>query len=61
MTEEEIRAEIDRLVGELWRERERTKKSFVAGTTPVHYSGRVFDDARISLRVVGGDDAPDRR
>jgi CDP-6-deoxy-D-xylo-4-hexulose-3-dehydrase len=51
MREDEIRAEIDRLVGELWRERERTKTAFTPGKSAVHYAGRVFDDAEIRALV----------
>jgi CDP-6-deoxy-D-xylo-4-hexulose-3-dehydrase len=51
MTEAEIRAEIDRLVGELWRERQRKKTAFSPGETAVHYAGRVFDDAEIRALV----------
>jgi CDP-6-deoxy-D-xylo-4-hexulose-3-dehydrase len=51
MTEDEIRAEIDRLVGDLWRERERKKAAFVPGKSLVHYAGRVFDDAEIRALV----------
>lgn len=51
MTEAEIRAEIERLVTLLWRERERTKATFVPGKTLVHYAGRVFDDAEIRALV----------
>jgi CDP-6-deoxy-D-xylo-4-hexulose-3-dehydrase len=51
VTEEEIRAEIDRLVGELWRERERTRPAFVPGKSLVHYAGRVFNDAEIRALV----------
>lgn len=51
MTEAEIRAEIERLVTQLWRERERTKTPFVAGKSLVHYAGRVFDDAEIRALV----------
>jgi CDP-6-deoxy-D-xylo-4-hexulose-3-dehydrase len=51
MREDEIRAEIDRLVGELWRERERTKRPFAPGKSAVHYAGRVFDDAEIRALV----------
>lgn len=51
MTEAEIRAEIERLVTELWRERERTKTPFEPGKSSVHYAGRVFDDAEIRALV----------
>lgn len=51
MTEAQIRAEIERLVTQLWRERERTKTPFVPGTSAVHYAGRVFDDAEIRALV----------
>jgi CDP-6-deoxy-D-xylo-4-hexulose-3-dehydrase len=51
MREDEIRAEIDRLVGELWLERERTKTAFTPGKSTVHYAGRVFDDAEIRALV----------
>jgi len=50
MNEQEIRAEIDRLVGELWRERQKNVR-FVAGESAVHYAGRVFDDAEIRALV----------
>lgn len=50
MTEADIRAEIDRLVGELWLERQKTE-GFVAGESLVHYAGRVFDDAEIKALV----------
>ena len=50
MTEQEIRAEIDRLVGELWRERQKVA-AFVPGERPVHYAGRVFDADEIRALV----------
>ncbi len=50
MSEERIRAEIDRLVGELWRERSVAGR-FEPGKTNVNYAGRVFDDAEIRALV----------
>ena len=46
MSEESIRAEIDRLVTELWRERS-SRARFEPGKSTVNYAGRVFDDAEI--------------
>ena len=51
MNEKEIRAEIDRLVGELWRERTAGKAEFVPGRSAVHYAGRVYDDQEIRALV----------
>ena len=51
MTEAGIRADINRLVGELWRERQEKAQPFVPGQTAVHYAGRVFDDAEIKALV----------
>ena len=53
MSEERIRAEIDRLVGELWRER-AARRPFEPGTTTVNYAGRVFDDAELRALVRSG-------
>ncbi len=50
MSEESIRAQIDRLVAELWHERS-AQSSFEAGKTPVNYAGRVFDDAELRALV----------
>jgi CDP-6-deoxy-D-xylo-4-hexulose-3-dehydrase len=50
MTEESIRAEIDRLVAELWRERSK-RGSFKPGESTVNYAGRVFDDAEVRALV----------
>jgi len=50
MNEPEIRAEIDRLVGELWQERQK-QPGFVPGESPVHYAGRVYDDKEIRALV----------
>ena len=53
MSEAEIRAQIDRLVGELWAERRTASAAagFVPGESPVHYAGRVYDDAEIKALV----------
>jgi len=50
MSEESIRAEIDRLVTELWRERS-SRARFEPGKSTVNYAGRVFDDAEIRALV----------
>ena len=50
MTEESIRAEIDRLVTELWRERSK-RGPFKPGESTVNYAGRVFDDAEVRALV----------
>lgn len=53
MTEAKIRAEIERLVGELWNERRAGAASdaFVPGESLVHYAGRVYDDREIKALV----------
>lgn len=50
MSENEIRAKIDALVAELWRERS-ARASFEPGTSTVGYAGRVFDDAELRALV----------
>lgn len=50
MNEQEVRAEIERLVGELWEERKKVA-SFTPGESPVYYAGRVFDEREIKALV----------
>jgi CDP-6-deoxy-D-xylo-4-hexulose-3-dehydrase len=50
MSEESIRAEIDRLVTELWRERSAGMR-FDPGRSTVNYAGRVFDGAELRALV----------
>src|SRR5256885_6468433 len=50
MSEERIRAEIDRLVSELGRER-HASRPFDPGTSTVNYAGRIFDDAELRALV----------
>ena len=50
MSEESIRAEIDRLVTELWRERSAGMR-FDPGRSTVNYAGRVFDEAELRALV----------
>jgi len=49
-TEKELRAEIERLVDEFYNTK-FTSTQFVAGKTPVHYAGRVFDSAEMKAGV----------
>lgn len=50
MSEAEIRAQIDALVADLWRERAHVAP-FEPGVSTVHYAGRVFDDAELRALV----------
>ncbi len=50
MSEQEIRAKIDALVGELVRERLRQAR-FEPGKSTVNYAGRVFDEAEVRALV----------
>lgn len=51
MSEADIRAQIDALVAQLWRERSRAAPPFEPGAGAVHYAGRVFDDAELRALV----------
>ncbi len=50
MSEEKLRSEIDRLVGDLVRERLR-EREFVPGQTTVGYAGRIFDEREVRALV----------
>jgi CDP-4-dehydro-6-deoxyglucose reductase, E1 len=49
-TEKELRAEIEQLVGEFYNTK-FAQAQFVAGKSPVHYAGRVFDAAEMKAGV----------
>jgi len=50
-SEQELQAEILRLVAELYRKRQAGAKPFQPGTSPIPYGGRVFDEKEMQAAV----------